>query len=593
MWVYELLWFLFTFVVGGQRLQVSPVSASPQNVIGNPLRSERTVVLSQTAMKRNLILWFCVLTFSSNLSAQNPLVKQWDYRYGGNKDEFLWRLLGTTDGGFLIGGSSASDSSGDKTQPTWGLFDYWLVKTDSSGVKQWDKRFGGTSTEILSYIQPITDNGYILGGRSFSGIGGDKTQPSWGQYDYWILKIDSLGNKQWDKRYGAIGYEIFSSLIPTTDGGYLLTGYSDGGVSGDKTQANLDTVNTTYDFWLVKIDSLGIIQWDKVYGGTNDDILNAMIEDSDGGYVLAGSSSSPISYDVTQGNWDTITGTKDYWIIKIDSSGNKIWDKRYGGTSNDELFEIKKTLDGYILGGISISDSSGDKSQPSYGNRDYWIVKIDSLGNKQWDKDLGGSGIEDEFGNITLTDDAGYLIACTSYSPISGIKTESNLGQEQSWIIRLDSCGNVLWDKTIFTNGHDEYTQLLVVENGCYVIANQTNSGMGGYKTWDNWDTVLVIPSFDLWIIKFCDTMAVSGCNFVSGISNIVQQYQFSIYPNPTIATLNLFLNNKEDIVITNLVGEIVLQKTAKGKVELNVSFLASGIYFIKVGNEVRKFVKE
>ena len=250
---------------------------------------------------------------------------------------------------------------------------------------------------------------------------------------------------------------------------------------------------------------------------------------------------------------------------------------------------MRQTNDhGYILGGFSQSGISGDKTQASHGGVDYWIVKTDSFGIKKWDKDFGGTLNEDDFRNISQTTDGGYLFSGASYSSIGGDKTENNLGTEQSWIVKTDSIGLKQWDKTLRTNStlHDETGFAFQTNDGCYTIANYTDAGAGGDKT------QLSRGSYDYWIIKFCDTTLTTSINQISNT-----QFPISIYPNPTNALLNLFSDDNENIVIMNLVGEIVLQKTfssnTKGKVEMDISFLQAGIYFIKVGREVRKFIKE
>jgi hypothetical protein len=162
-------------------------------------------------MKKLLLLYFLFSFFNSAFS-QNPLVKQWDYRFGGTNKDWLSSFQRTFDGGYIIGGFSKSDSSGNKTQNSWGYSDYWIVKIDSAGNMQWDKDFGGGSTEKFYTLQQTTDGGYILEGLSNSGISGDKTQTSWGDNDYWIVKIDSLGTKKWDKRYGGTFADDFSFL---------------------------------------------------------------------------------------------------------------------------------------------------------------------------------------------------------------------------------------------------------------------------------------------------------------------------------------------------------------------------------------------
>ena len=442
------------------------------------------------------------LTVLSNFSfGQNTLTKQWDKRYGGTVQEGLTCFQQTTDGGYILGGVSVSGISGDKTQSNWGGEDYWIVKTDSLGNIEWDKRFGGTDPDVLFSLQQTADGGYILGGFSWSGISGDKTQPSWGDHDYWIVKIDPLGNMQWNKRFGGTNSDYLFSLQQTTDGGYILGGWSYSGTGGNKTQPLWGEV----DYWIVKTDSLGNMQWDKRFGGTGWDQLYSLQQTTDGGYILGGHSNSGISGDKTQPSF----GGFDYWIVKTDSLGNMQWDKRFGGTSHDKLNSLQQTTDGgYILGGRSLSGIGGDKTQASWGGYDYWIVKTDPLGNMLWDKRFGGINDEEYYdnpGNVTQTSDKGYLIAGASDSPISGDKTENNLGLKQTWVVKTDSSGILQWDKTIFTTGTDLTGLVIQSKDGCYVMANCTDGGIGGYKTQLNWDTNNY-DTPDYWIVKFCDT---------------------------------------------------------------------------------------
>jgi type IX secretion system substrate protein len=566
---------------------------NPFFVIGNPLRSEQTTQLTRTAMKKFNITLILFL-FVNLIYAQSPFVKQWDYRFGGIGEEKLYCCQLTADGGSILGGYSYSDSTGDKTQMSWGDADYWIVKVDSMGNKQWDKRFGGTSIDFLFSIQQTTDGGYILGGWSASDSSGDKTQDVWGADDYWIVKIDSLGNKQWDKDFGGSNVDRFSSLQQTADGGYILGGGSQSGISGDKTQANWDTINFTFDYWIVKIDSLGNKQWDKVFGGTSVDVLQYLQNTYDGGYILSGVSGSGISGDKTQPNW----GIGDYWIVKIDSLGNKQWDKDYGGTNDDEPFTSQQTTDGgYILGGFSLSGISGDKTQGTWGGYDWWIVKIDSMGNKQWDKDFGGTNNEDDFGNFLLTADGGYLIVGNSYSPMSGDKTENNLGMEQTWVIKIDSIGIKKWDKTILTTGHDENGRAMQTHEGCYTFAIMSNAGIGGYKTQSNWD--LTNFTSDYWIIKFCDTTtAINELQF--------SHLQFMIYPNPFTSNISIIIQKQNfkqaSFTIKNILGQTVFHKQKNDIISpytktIDLSFLSKGMYFLEViidgERTVKKIVKE
>jgi len=450
--------------------------------------------------------------------SQNPYVKIWDKWYGGTRNEFLMQMIQTYDGGLLIGGYSNSSISGDKTDinRTVGCvvacpFDFWIVKTDSLGSVEWDKTYGGTETDPFSMVQQTTDSGFILAGTSRSNIGFEKSQNTQGNYDYWIVKTDALGNKIWDKDFGGTNVDNLIAVIQTSDGGYLLGGYSSSGVSVDKTQPS----QGGYDYWIVKTDANGIKQWDKVFGGADDDNLRSIKQTPDGGYLLAGYSYSGATGDKSQPN----QGNTDFWIIRTDPLGNKIWDKDFGAAEFDLCFSINIAPDGnYIAGGTTTSDIGGDKSQPLWGGAgdwDLWILKMDTLGNKLWDKDLGGYGYEDELGNISITTDGGLIIGATSYSTIGVHKSENNLGYEQTWMLKTDSMGDYMWDRTAFTVGHEETGYAIETSDGCYLVGNYTMAFPGGYKTEPNWDSTN--NSNDYWIVKFCDSSTVPPTALATG----------------------------------------------------------------------------
>jgi hypothetical protein len=467
-------------------------------------------------MKLPLVILTIIITIhpSNYIIAQSPLIKQWDKRFGGTNYDAFWAFKQTNDGGYILGGSSNSGISGDITDSGRGGEDFWVVKINAIANKQWDKKFGGADQDYIKSLQQTTDGGYILGGVSVSGFGGDKTEPSRGDYDYWTVKIDSNGNKIWDKRFGGYGRDWLTVIIQTNDNGYIIGGWSESGIGGDKTQLNWDTTLSTPDFWIVKIDSDGNKQWDKRFGGDNSDGLLSLQQTIDGGYILGGWTLSNISGDKTQPS----RGQYDYWIVKVDSSGNKEWDKRFGGDNSDGLSYLIQTLDGgYLLGGDTYSEINGDKTQPSWGLTDIWIIKIDSSGIKQWDKRYGGNKADElDFGNIFLTSDGGYLLGGTSYSNISGDKTENNIGREHAWTIKIDSLGNKEWDKTIRTNSNqdDEVGLAIQTLDGCYAMAGYTMGGIAGEKSEPNWDTTNF--SSDGWIIKFCDSATVQQCNLFS-----------------------------------------------------------------------------
>ncbi len=449
-------------------------------------------------MKRTVLS--ALLAFIYLNSYSQYLEKKWDHTFGGTNNETLTTLLQTADGGFLLAGFSNSDSSGDVSEFRRGGRDFWIIKTDSLGSKQWDKRFGSDLEDRLYSAEQTSDGGYILGGYTSSNVAFDVTEPSRGSLDYWIVKTDAMGNKQWDKRFGGSDYEWLNVVRQTNDGGYILGGYTYSPVSGDVS----DTSRGGEDFWIVKTDASGIKQWDKRYGGNLTDALYDLRQTSDGGYILGGRCVSDNIGEVSQPS----RGNNDYWIVKTDASGNKIWDKRFGGTENDNFLSLEQTTDGgYILGGYSVSDIGGDISETTRDTSnvissrgDIWIVKVNATGIKQWDKRFGGSWIEDAFGYVTQTSDGGYLVGSASYSGQSGDKTENNFGYEQSWIVKTDSMGIKQWDKTLFVGGEDEYAYAIQSSDGCYVIANYSFGDSAGYKSEPS------KGNYDFWIVKFCET---------------------------------------------------------------------------------------
>lgn len=450
---------------------------------------------------RSSIIFFLTFMYSwcivNEAFPQAPLVKMWDKSYGGTESDYLIQLIETHDNGFLLSGFTLSGIGGDKTQPLKGAFDYWILKTDSLGNKLWDKDFGGSAVEYFATAIETDDHGFLLGGSSYSDTSGDKTELNWdtslASCDYWIVKTDSIGNKLWDKRYGSPGNDRLNCIQQTPDGGYILGGYSYTFSGGDKVFPGYGIT----DFWIVKIDALGNFQWEKSYGGSDMDNTIGIRLTSDGGYMLGGSSYSGIG-----GNKLTAClGGNDYWVIKTDSSGNKQWEKIFGGTGYDECCALQSAPGNkFLAGGFSSSGISGNKTQDACGglfDQDIWIVQFDSAGNIEWDKDFGGSGNE-ELGSICTDRNGGLLFGGDSYSNISCNKTENNLGMEQTWVIKTDNLGNVAWDKTALTGGHAENGSMISTHDGCYIIYNIDNGGVAGDRTGSGWGL------YDYWFVKYC-----------------------------------------------------------------------------------------
>lgn len=407
--------------------------------------------------------------------AQDPQI-QWQNTIGGNNEDRLYSIQQTADGGYICGGRSVSSISGDKTENSQGSHDYWIVKLDASGNIQWQNTIGGGGWDELLSIQQTVDGGYICGGGSSSNISGNKTENSWGFNDYWVVKVDSAGNIQWQNTIGGNGGDLLTSIQQTDDGGYICGGSSSSNISGDKTENSQGSL----DYWIVKLDASGNVTWQNTIGGIDVDGLESIQQTADGGYICGGSSSSNISGDKTENS----QGHYDYWVVKLDSSGNIQWQNTLGGYRADNLNSIQQTLDGgFICGGTSTSDTiSGDKTENHLGYYAYWVVKLTAAGNIAWQNTISGNG-GDLLKAIQQTADGGYICGGYSHSDISGDKTENNQGIADYWIVKLDTSGSIQWQNTIGGNSLDILLSIQQTTEGGYICGGYSDSPNSGDKT--------------------------------------------------------------------------------------------------------------
>ena len=346
---------------------------------------------------------------------------QWQKSLGGLGDDYAFSVNQTTDGGYIVAGSSYS-IDGDLTM-NYGSLDYWIVRLDSYGNIDWQKSFGGAGIDEAQSIQQTEDKGFIVAGYTYSKDG--NVNGNHGQSDYWIIKLDSIGNIQWSKLLGGTNDERASSIQQTKDKGYIVAGYSysnDGDVTDN---------HGLCDYWIIKLDSNGGVQWQKMLGGTLEERASSIKQTTEGGYIIAGFSYS------NDGNVTDHRGNNfkhDYWIVKIDENGNLQWQKSLGGTNDDGATSVFQTFDNhYIVVGYSVSDD-GDITEHR-GWADYWIVKLDSTGTLVWQKGLGGTSSELAF-SIQQTNEGGYIIGGNSSSMDNDVT--GNHGGEDFWIVKLD-----------------------------------------------------------------------------------------------------------------------------------------------------------
>ncbi|WP_309607780.1 T9SS C-terminal target domain-containing protein, partial [Flavobacterium sp.] len=404
----------------------------------------------------------------------------WQKSFGGSGSDFLQSIKTTSDGGFILAGTSNSSnvnttetSRNDKKEACRGGDDFWIIKLDAKGNEMWQKTIGGMGQEKLQSIVRTLDGGYVIAGSSSSesspnpseggekgssAQGGenesltktgdkelsDKTAPNYGNMDYWMVKLDSKGNIQFQKTFGGKYEDELKSIEQTKDGGYILGGYSNSPSSatskigtensGNKTQDNIGVG----DFWVLKLDKDGEITWQKTLGGDQDDNLYVVHQTYDGNYILGGNSNSNATNQKSKSNEN---GT-DFWVIKLDTQGETIWQETYNIGKVDVLTSLIENDDhSVLLGGFAQSESS---TQPSPMERervdkkeinDYVAIKITERGEETWRQSVGSKG-EDLLKKAIETRDGGYLLAGTSKGEKSRDK-DSGIGSNDFWVVKL------------------------------------------------------------------------------------------------------------------------------------------------------------
>lgn len=297
------------------------------------------------------------------LKLTNTGALTWQKSFGGSANECAQYVQQTADGGYIVAGTSASND-GD-VSGNHGESDYWVIKLASTGDLTWQKSFGGSSFDLSEAIQQTSDDGYIVAGFTRSNDG-DVSYNN-GNYDYWILKLDSSGTITWEKSFGGTSFDYGTAIQQTSDGGYIVAGLAlsnDGDVTGNHGNA---------DYWVLKLDATGSLTWQNAMGGSEIDYAYDIDQTTDGGYVVTGYSYS--------NNFDVIGnhGSLDYWVVRITDTGSIEWQKCLGGADDDLAFGVEQTTDGgYIVGGYTTSNDGNVTG--NHGAKDYWAVKLDPDG---------------------------------------------------------------------------------------------------------------------------------------------------------------------------------------------------------------------
>lgn len=352
----------------------------------------------------------------------------WQKSFGGNGNDFLKSIHLTQDGGFILGGHSTSMEGQSKREDARGQEDLWIIKLNARGDEEWQKTLGGTGKDVLHQIKQTKDGGFIIGASSSSRPSGEKQSAHYGNLDYWVVKLDPLGNVEWERSFGGIYKDELSSISQTDDEGYIVGGYSNSILSGNKNEGSLGEG----DFWIIKLNKYGDQEWQRTIGGDDDDNLNTIEPSVNGGYLIAGSSFS----GATGSKSETNKNGSDFWVLKVDDRGEIEWQQTYDFGKTDVLTTLIENNDGtLLLGGHAKSETTGLTRSNQKGINDYIALKIKPDGEEIWRQTVGSSG-EDVLRKLVETRDGGYILAGTSNGEVSGDKN-SKQGRSDFWVVKL------------------------------------------------------------------------------------------------------------------------------------------------------------
>lgn len=420
-------------------------------------------------MWKNYISFIIIFNLSVDISISQVDI-EWEINFGGSKSEWSHRIITTSKGDVVIAGLSSS-SDGDVGEHL-GNDDGFVLKIDSNGLILWKQVIGGIFTDRFFDLEEDRDGGYLLFGHSNT-----VTSQTIRSSDSWLVKLDVNGEIMWEKKFGGLGYDVGYDLELTSDGGYLMTG-----------EIGMSVLNS--DVHVIKLDSNYDVVWDKSYGGSKAETSFSLLELSDGSFIIGGRTES-VDGDVSAG-----FGYNSYWLLRLDENGSIIWEKTLQGTTDRLGWDI------------SLADGGSNSFMLAGTNEDedFLLIKLNYSGDVVWDKSYGGSDY-DRIYHINATDDGGYLVGGVTFSKDGDIST--NLGENDCWIVKLDSIGTLEWEKTIGGSRYENSTDFALLEDGCFYLSAATNSS--------DIDVSGNNGEFDIWVVKLRqDNLMCSDTTFQS-----------------------------------------------------------------------------
>lgn len=342
-----------------------------------------------------------------------PAAVTWLRAYGGNGDEILRALAGTADGGYIVAGGTASPGTGDT--------DCLVVRLNGLGNIVWQKAFGGPSMDEAQAVCALPGGGFIVAGRTRSfGAGGD---------DLWIIRLSAAGEVLWQRACGGQADEGAAAILAMDDGGCIIAGTTSSFGAGGG------------DAWLLRLDASGGVIWQKAYGGGLSDRARAIVGTGDGGCLVAGES--------------TGGGSADGWLLRLDGQGAILWQRSCGGLGADTLASLAACEDGGFL-------AAGGTASPGAGGGDAWVLRLDSTGDILWQKTYGGAG-EEMACAVAAAGDGGWFVGGLCGTDLA--------------VWKLSPDGAPAWHKTYGPAAGGTETALVHAEDGCFVLAGTLADG--------------------------------------------------------------------------------------------------------------------
>jgi|21_taG_2_1085346.scaffolds.fasta_scaffold00086_3 hypothetical protein len=511
-----------------------------------------------------LVLAGISLLLSNQFYAQDIL---WEKSYGGIQSEYLFDAQPTADYGFILAGSSLSGKSGNKKQENIKDLDYWVWKMDEKGDMDWQKNLGGTGADYLQSIKGTLDGGFILGGTSTSPKGADKKDDNFGKEDLWIIKLNAKGDEEWQKTIGGTGRDVMKEIHQTRDGGYIIGGSSESIVSGLKTELSYGSL----DYWIIKLDATGNIEWQKTFGGKFMDQLESIISTKDDGYLIGGWSNSFKSGNKSE----DVYGEGDYWVLKLDRDGTIEWQRALGGEQDDHLYTIIELKEGgYLAGGNSSSSTSGNKKKSNGRGTDFWLVKLSEVGEIDW-QETYDFGKTDMLISITENGDGTLLLGGHAKTENTGLERADKKGIDDFIALKIAPDGEEKWRKTVGSAGEDNLKKLIETRDGGYLLAGTTNGKVSRDRNSGQ-------GRRDFWVVKLRDKDKEDEEGRYVGLE---------AFPNPTENFTNVIVNHEFEngnASVYDISGKQVQFFAIESRtVPIDLQGLPVGVYIVTVKTNV------